>query len=537
MIRTLVVSLWLPHSVTALGASLRLALVICGLVSGLLAFGHTASGQQDEIQELKKLIEKQQRQIERQQQQIEYLQRLLEQRYSPSPTVERQVVEDVVRQVMQEKQNDKSLEKPRWDEIQRPPSMQTVFRDGVEFATSDRAFTVRPRGMLHQDWGWIRASPTAERAILGPDASFDDGAIFRRARLGLSGVLWQDVEYMVEFEFATANRIIYRDLHIGVNIPYVGTLRGGHLKEPYSLESLQSGRHLTFIERSVADGALVERWNPGITLSRTWWDERVTLTAGWFRVQQQSDEIGSDIGDGDYAYALRITGLPLYKQDGRYLVHLGASTRIGVLNERDINPTTPGLEDRRAFRAVAYFIDPHPFLEIGPLYANRWDRYNLEFATVLGPFSIQAEYFFSHLNNTGFTEADRALGSVDFQGFYVYASYFLTGEHRTFDKRNAIFTRQEVHSPLRPRLWFSGEREAWFSNLGAWELAYRYGYLDLTDSGVDGGFLFQYTFGVNWYWNENVKVQWNYERLHREQSGRARDASVDIFLMRLAWEF
>lgn len=512
---------------------LIIGLPLLGLVGILTFHSGRVYGQPEEIEELK-------RQLQRQQQQIEYLQRLLEQSSLRPQVVDRQVVETIVRDVLDEHRvsgGAQMLEKPRWQEISRPPTLQASFRDGVEIATSDRSFTARLRGMLHQDWGWITASRNAEQAIAGPEGSLDDGAIFRRARLGLTGQLWTDVEYAAEFEFAAANRIIYRDLHIGLNIPYLGTLRGGHLKEPYSLESLQSGRHLTFIERSVADGPFVERWNPGITWSQTWWDDRLTLTAGWFRVEQQSDEIGSDIGDGDYAYALRVTGLPLYREEGRYLVHLGGSVRIGVISERDINNVTPGPDGRRTFRSIAYFIDPHPFLEIGPLFADRWDRYNLEFAWVHGPLSIQAEYFFSHLADTGLTRDNRSLGAVDFQGFYVYASYFLTGEYRTFDRRNAIFTRQAVKSPLRPSLWLS-ERNRWLvSNIGAWEIAYRYGYLDLTDSGLDGGFLFQHTLGVNWYWNSNVKLQWNYEHLHREQAGRDRDGDVDIFLMRLAWEF
>jgi phosphate-selective porin OprO/OprP len=498
----------------------------------LVLFPCKVFGQSEEIAELK-------RQIERQQQQIEYLQRLLEQRSGTPTPLDRQMIQEVVRDVLNERDSEQPApkERPRWDEIARPGAMNISFRNGIEAATPDGAFTARLRGLLHQDWGWITASRAAEQAIAGPDGSLDDGAIFRRARLGLTGQLWHDVEYAVEFEFAAANRIIYRDLHIGTAIPYFGTVRAGHLKEPYSLESLQSGRHLTFIERSVADSAFVERWNPGITWSHTFYDDRFTVTAGWFRVQQQSDELGSDIGDGDYAYAIRITSLPLYSNDGRYLVHLGASARVGVLNERDVNNTTPGTEDRRTFRAIAYFIDPHPFLDTGPLFASRWDRYNLELAMVLGPFSVQGEYFFSHLNDTGLSNSDRSLGSVDFQGFYVYASYFLTGEHRVYDKRNAIFTRQSVNQPWYPRIWASREGLGRLSYIGAWELAYRYSYLDLTDSGIDGGFLFQHTFGINWYWNENVKIQWNYEHIHREQAGRLRDGDANIFLMRFAWEF
>ncbi len=39
---------------------------------------------------------------------------------------------------------------------------------------------------------------------------------------------------------------------------------------------------------------------------------------------------------------------------------------------------------------------------------------------------------------------------------------------------------------------------------------FRYNYLDLNDQGLNGGLLNGYTTGLNWFWNPNMKMQFNY---------------------------
>ena len=44
------------------------------------------------------------------------------------------------------------------------------------------------------------------------------------------------------------------------------------------------------------------------------------------------------------------------------------------------------------------------------------------------------------------------------------------------------------------------------SGPGAWELTYRYSYVNLNDNMVLGGIYSEHTVGLNWYWNEYIKV-------------------------------
>ena len=86
-------------------------------------------------------------------------------------------------------------------------------------------------------------------------------------------------------------------------------------------------------------------------------------------------------------------------------------------------------------------------------------------------------------------------------------------------------------------------------------MAARYDYLDLDSpafgafSGVQGvagssvaaipsvGFEHDVLFGVNWYLNSNVKIQWNYTHAVRDVAVPALSGDVDAFAMRLTLDF
>src|SRR4030095_12554847 len=58
----------------------------------------------------------------------------------------------------------------------------------------------------------------------------------------------------------------------------------------------------------------------------------------------------------------------------------------------------------------------------------------LEAAWVNGPFSIQGEYLHSFVDRS---DAD----TLNFQGFYASANWFLTGESRPYNPRDGCFDR------------------------------------------------------------------------------------------------
>jgi phosphate-selective porin OprO/OprP len=125
-----------------------------------------------------------------------------------------------------------------------------------------------------------------------------------------------------------------------------------------------------------------------------------------------------------------------------------------------------------------------------------------EAALVRGPFSLVGEY--------GRLRLERLAGLADpeFDGFYVYGSWFLTGETRPF--RNGNFDR------LRPiRNFDTG------GGWGAWELALRYDRIDLSETPVaarTGNDAETFTAGVNWHLNPNFKLQLNWIRFEGDNA-------------------
>jgi phosphate-selective porin OprO/OprP len=119
-----------------------------------------------------------------------------------------------------------------------------------------------------------------------------------------------------------------------------------------------------------------------------------------------------------------------------------------------------------------------------------------------------------------------SLGTVTFQGFYVEGLVFLTGEHRGFDTNYYRRTRIIPKCNLGESGW------------GAWELGLRYQYLDLDEGGVRGGVLNNVTVGLNWYWNPNMKLQFNYDYAHRDGgTNPLASGQVHGFGTRVAFDF
>jgi phosphate-selective porin OprO/OprP len=230
-------------------------------------------------------------------------------------------------------------------------------------------------------------------------------------------------------------------------------------------------------------------------------DERMTAAIGVFR---NTDDYGKDGGDdGGYNVTGRITTLPIYKDKGASLLHVGAGYSY----------RNPDDSIRYRQRPEAHLADY--FVDTGSFAGDQADLLGLEAAWVNGPLSLQGEYMMA--------DADRldSGSDVDFDSYYVQASYFLTGEHRSYKTTEGAFSR------VKPRKNYSAA-----GGPGAWEAKARYSELDLSDSDVIGGELNNFTAGLNWYLNPNTKIMWDYVHADKDDVGQA-----DMLMMRLQFEF
>lgn len=357
--------------------------------------------------------------------------------------------------------------------------------------------SIRMRGRIETDI-ILAAQSLESKEIIG---DLQNGYGFRRLRLGAQGNIGEQARWVSEVELAGGTPRL-RDVFIGYQMfPWLRELRVGFFREPFSLEGNTSTNFMTFMERSPLNELDPTRnWG----FCGYWWpdDERSTISLGVFR--DGTTNGGQSQGDDD-AWALtgRITGLPVYvpDDDNFQLVHLGSA--ISLRSPKDgLVVFDPGAGSN----LLTVSDDPSsPFLPAVIFHANSQQLYNLQAAWVKGSSSLQAEWF-----ATSIQQSDA--GTVFLHGFYIDYSYFLTGEHRGYDRTRGAFDQVKV---LRPVL---RSKEDLRGGYGAVELLARFSFSDFNSPNMppaisgepSGAYLYQVTLGFNWYLNNYTRMMFNY---------------------------
>ena len=381
-----------------------------------------------------------------------------------------------------------------------PADFRVYWKEGLNLATLDGDFKLKIGGRLQTDWLWISEDSDIKNDVVGGSAlgHQEDGVEVRRARLYFSGLIYDNIEYKLQFDFAGGEAAL-KDAYLCLTDFPLGQLWMGHFKEPFSLDELTSSKYITFLERALPNIFAPSR-NAGFMLHNVASDELMTAAIGVFR---DTDDFGENVDDGGYNITGRVTALPIYENKGANLLHLGAA-----YSYRNPDDT---IKYRQ--RPEAHLTDR--FVDTGSFAGDQVDLVGLEAAWVNGPLSLQGEYMMAY--------ADRLVGGsdVEFDGYYVQAGYFLTGEHRNYKTSEGAFSR------IKPNQNYSSE-----GGSGAWEIKARYSGLDLSDSDINGGQLNNITAGVNWYLNPNTRIMWDYVHADKDDVGQA-----DMLMMRLQFDF
>jgi phosphate-selective porin OprO and OprP len=359
---------------------------------------------------------------------------------------------------------------------------------------------------------------------------FENATGFRRARLGAFGEVYDTTEYRVEFDFASTGRPRFLDNWIAVkDIPYVQNIIVGHFFEPFSLERYTPNRFITFNERAEVDVFAPAR-NTGLMFFSHTNNERVTWAYGLFR--SNSNSYGDSINDSsDWAGTSHVTWLPWFDEetDGRYLLHVGASYSVRLLGDKEARFRNRPYNQLQAFQDQ----DFPAFADTGAIAADEMRLLGLEMAWVHGPFSAQAEYVHCTLNRLDGADPD-------FWAAYVYVSYFLTGENRSYSPASILGRfREGIFQRITPNTnAFAGNSGGIdiMTGPGAWEIAARVSHIDLNSAGIEGNSSTNLTVGVNWYLNANTRIQWNWVRpfVYNREFGHS---TADLVSMRFGYEW
>jgi phosphate-selective porin OprO/OprP len=377
-------------------------------------------------------------------------------------------------------------------------TLRVYWKDGLRMDTCDKNYRFKLGGRVFWDATIWNADSEIEAAV-GDDLR--NGTEFRAARLYLAGEIYKHVIFKAEYDFANDAGADFKDVYIGLQDVLVdgSEILLGNAKSPFGLEQVTSSRFITFMERSLPDVFAPSR-EAGLHISTPWLDDRLYSAVS---VAQTADDDQYSHTGNDFGVTSRIAGVPYLDGEDR-VIHLGFAH------------TYQSYEDDTARYRQRPEVHKSPrFIDTGEFAASDGHAIGVEAAAVFGPFSVQGEYM------RNFVDSD-AGNDPEFSGYYVFASYFLTGEHRNYKLGEAKFDRVKVKNNFL----------ADGGGLGAWEIAARYSFLDLDDSAINGGELSDVTAGVNWYLNPNTRLMFNYVHADLDHV-----SDTDAFMMRTQIDF
>lgn len=272
---------------------------------------------------------------------------------------------------------------------------------------------------------------------------------------------------------------------------------------PFSLESVSSSTGLTFMERSLAVQSLAERKSGGITILKRTASSILNADVVFFAPKRD------DLQDVGQALVFHYVHSPISLRN-RDNIHLGGSLSYRINSNSDNTQF-------RSHPEIAVTDDY--FVDTGTISgADKVIRTSLEASRVSGRLSWQSELLSTRVDRKG-------MPRVRFWGAYAYVSWFLSNDSRNYLEGYGKFGALTPSNPL-----FRGGR-------GAFELAFRASWVDLTDKDVIGGEETNLSLGFNWYLNYNLRLMANVIKvLDVKRPGSEFDGQNPlIFALRAQW--
>jgi len=365
------------------------------------------------------------------------------------------------------------------------PTIDT--KEKVAITSKDGDFQWQFIGRLMADYHIAGSDIPAFDTTANSLAKIDTEGAFRRMRLGMQGKLWQHWIWKLEYDFSAESENALKDGYVGYEDVYSKggwNVKIGQHHIPFGLATMSSSKYLTLLERPLmADGELQPSRQLGIS-GFVNGGEMWNFQAGVFGADE--DPVSDPNTFEELNIAARATFNP-YIKDKTHLLHLG-----GAVWYKDPNDTALRIRQRPGVIRSSdnRFIDAN----FGTGLTDDVLAFNAEALTVWGPFHLQGEYTHwdvSPKTSTSFSTTNT--GDVTLEGYYVDASFFLTGESMNFKTAEGLF------SGVKP-FGVVGK-----GGIGAWQVALRYDVMDLNDfatgtgTGIMGGREADFRVGLKWY--------------------------------------
>jgi len=381
-----------------------------------------------------------------------------------------------------------------------------VSSDKLDVEAQDGILVLASPNSGYKLWFDIRAQADGAVFFGAPDYAdqIGNGTSIRRARFAVKGQI--DESWYGEFDMDLANGLVeLKDALIRyTGIPNLD-LQVGNFKENFSIQRNTTSRYLQFMERPMVCSALAPSRHLGINAkyAKDWFwfsagafTQEVAGNEEWTNVADNNKDFGRNAG---YSLTTKVVFRPLYKMDNASL-HIGAAYSYRTAK---VSQATGEWGTYRASARNSTSINRKKYLDTNNL--KDYDHNNLwtvELAGHWDGFRYEAAYIGDNVRFKNDAPA------VNLSGWYVQAGYLLFGGNQRYDANGGKYTK------IKPgRKW------------GDLELCLRYEFLDLNapEQKVFGGSAEAFAVGLNWWVNNNVKIQLNYQYNNNDRYANGKD--------------
>jgi phosphate-selective porin OprO/OprP len=411
-------------------------------------------------------------------------------------------------------------------------AVQWSFDNGRPIiATGDGRFTMAFRGRFHFDAGLYSQDPGPDVPTGTGDNNVRDlgaGSFFRRAHFGVEGKAWRDFDYEFRYNFGGSSEEGSGAIHtmrIAYNPTPTFRINVGSMQPTFTLDNSTSSNDIMFLERSAVSNALVEEFGGS--------DSRKGIELTYLKT-------GMAGGNGDFminaAYTTSRIGVRNAPADDRdhllgrvayhhkgpdWDIHVGGNAAtILSMGGQDVvgTPVYLRFRDRPELRIAG-----ERLVDTGSsgLPAEGGFMWGLELAGRYKGLTVQGEYFGWEVDrDRECSGCNTVAPDPNFNGYYVQASYILTGENRRYNAQSSGNSRMNFGAPSPASPFSTG------GTWGAWELAARYSVLDLdynvgaegtapisNNGEIRGGKQEIISASLNWYLNRNVRLMFQYQNV------------------------
>lgn len=376
-------------------------------------------------------------------------------------------------------------ENPPQSKPPEDPIITATFKDGIKMKSSDGNFEAAIGGHVYVHYRQIFNRPD-DAARTSADTFF-----LKQARPEISGTLYKDWEYKLQYDFPTgatsASAATAQDVYFGWKPwPEFG-IRIGQFKEPFGQEQTVPDPVVDFAERGEQD-RLVPARDIGFMFHGKIASGLFSYEAASFNGSGRSVTDGNDEKD----VALRLRTMPFVSSDDPFLknLRLGVAGTIGDHDRASIN----GLDFSTGELSILFLDATTGFLD------GRRTRLGAELTWNVGPVGVKAEVI-RRADEVDVGTLDNK--DIDSTGWMASASWLVTGETKPIEQK------------VTPTEVFDAKAGTW----GALEVAFRVAELKVDEDIFSAGIASStansnqarsYTLAANWYPNRNIRVGPNF---------------------------